>query len=147
MTEPNRPDQTRRETSFGLVPMARPDGGPQFLLIQHRAGHWGFPKGHAEMGETPLQTACREFEEETGIQDYQVIDQPPLTETYQIVKPKQLITKTVTYFVALVQSMQVTPQATEILDYRWLPYAAALDQLGFEQSRQILSQVYRGFNP
>ena len=141
----NRPQNQgdQREASFGLIPIAQPDGLPQFLLIQHQAGHWGFPKGHAEAGETALQSACREFEEETGIRDYQVSDHPPLIETYQLVKAQKTIEKTVTYFVAWVQSMQVTPQEAEIRDYRWLPYEAALGQLGFEQSQQILSQVYR----
>ena len=37
-----------------------------FLLIQHQAGHWAFPKGHANPGESPAETARREFAEETG---------------------------------------------------------------------------------
>ena len=131
----------RVEQSFGLVPIAPQAGDNLFLLIQHRAGHWGFPKGHAEAGETPLQAACREFEEETGIRDYQVHDSPPFVEVYRLVKPKQTVEKTVTYFVAWVQSMQVIPQEAEIRAYRWLPYEAALAQITFEQSRQLLTQV------
>ena len=30
-------------------------------------GHWGIPKGEVEAGENPFDTACREFEEETGM--------------------------------------------------------------------------------
>jgi SPP1 gp7 family putative phage head morphogenesis protein len=30
-------------------------------------GKWEFPSGHLEPGETPLQAACREWEEETGL--------------------------------------------------------------------------------
>ena len=29
-------------------------------------GYWGFPKGHLEEGENPLQAALREVQEETG---------------------------------------------------------------------------------
>lgn len=141
MRDYKHPNQV--EASFGLVPIARVDGVYQFLLIQHQAGHWGFPKGHAESGETALETACREFEEETGIRDYQVSDSPPLVEVYRFVKQQQTIEKTVTYFVAWVQSMQVIPQEKEIQDYLWLPYEAALVQIGFEQSQQILRQVYQ----
>ncbi len=139
MKSPN--GQNQLEASFGLVPIADQAGVLQFLLIQHRAGHWGFPKGHAEPGETPLQTACREFEEETGIRDYQVSDHPPLLEVYRFVKKQKNIEKTVTYFIAWVQSMQVTPQAAEIRSYLWLPYEAALAQLNFPQSQQVLRQV------
>lgn len=37
----------------------------QFLLMRH-PDRWDLPKGHAEAGETPRQTALRECSEETG---------------------------------------------------------------------------------
>ena len=37
------------------------------LVIQQVAGHWGFPKGHVEQGETELETAKREIKEETNL--------------------------------------------------------------------------------
>jgi predicted NUDIX family NTP pyrophosphohydrolase len=45
------------------VPLIKP-GGP-FWRNKH-AGAWMIPKGQVEPGETPLQAALREFEEETG---------------------------------------------------------------------------------
>lgn len=136
-----------QEASFGIVPIAQLEGIDQFLLIQHHAGHWGFPKGHAEPGETPLETACREFEEETGIRDYQVSDHPPLVEQYQFVKKQQTVQKTVTYFIAWVRSMQVVPQEQEIRGYLWLPYEAAFTQITFEHSQQLLRQVQQIIKP
>ena len=38
----------------------------QFLLMRH-PDRWDLPKGHSETGETPRQTAMREFVEETGL--------------------------------------------------------------------------------
>jgi 8-oxo-dGTP pyrophosphatase MutT (NUDIX family) len=38
----------------------------QFLLLRH-ADRWDVPKGHCEPGETPLECALRETEEETGL--------------------------------------------------------------------------------
>lgn len=38
----------------------------QFLLMRH-ADRWDLPKGHMESGESELDCAFREFEEETGI--------------------------------------------------------------------------------
>ncbi|WP_407539569.1 NUDIX hydrolase [Deinococcus radiomollis] len=37
------------------------------LLVRYRSGAWAFPKGHVEPGETLLQTALREVQEEGGV--------------------------------------------------------------------------------
>lgn len=43
----------------------------RFLLVKRRkepnAGTWGFPGGHVELGETGLDAAVRELDEETGV--------------------------------------------------------------------------------
>lgn len=43
----------------------------QFLLMKH-PDRWDLPKGHADPGETPRQTAIRELCEETGLTPSQV---------------------------------------------------------------------------
>ncbi|HNQ98774.1 MAG TPA: NUDIX domain-containing protein, partial [Trueperaceae bacterium] len=43
------------------------DPGNRVLLLQHASGHWVFPKGHVEQGETQLQAALREVAEEAGV--------------------------------------------------------------------------------
>lgn len=45
-------------------------GGP--FWVNRDAGAWTIPKGTLNPGESPLEAACREFEEETGIKP-----QPP----------------------------------------------------------------------
>ena len=43
-------------------------GEYEYMLVQGRSsGKWSFPKGHSKRGETPLECAKREIEEETGI--------------------------------------------------------------------------------
>ncbi len=41
--------------------------GRHLLVVWHPNGHYGFPKGHVEPGETPEQAAIREVREETGL--------------------------------------------------------------------------------
>jgi diadenosine hexaphosphate hydrolase (ATP-forming) len=41
--------------------------GEFVILRRNKAGKWIFPKGHVDPGETTLQTALRESEEETGL--------------------------------------------------------------------------------
>ena len=45
------------------------DGRSIEIAVVHRERHddWSLPKGHVDAGEHPLQTACREVVEETGL--------------------------------------------------------------------------------
>ncbi len=43
-------------------------GGP--FWVNRDAGAWTIPKGTLNPGELPLEAACREFEEETGIKPH-----------------------------------------------------------------------------
>jgi 8-oxo-dGTP pyrophosphatase MutT (NUDIX family) len=54
--------------SAGVV-IARKEDGAWKLLFLRAYRNWDFPKGISEEGEAPLQTACREVREETGIKD------------------------------------------------------------------------------
>jgi predicted NUDIX family NTP pyrophosphohydrolase len=66
----------RHQTSAGILVFREPRTGPEFLLAhpggpywQNRdAGAWTIPKGLLEAGETALEAAIREFQEETGLQ-------------------------------------------------------------------------------
>jgi 8-oxo-dGTP pyrophosphatase MutT (NUDIX family) len=132
-----------KDEAFGIVPILAKGDRNLFLLIQHRAGHWGFPKGHADPGETALEAACREFSEETGILEYQVLDEISFLEQYTFTRRGQRFEKTVLYFPALVQSEQVKFQQEEIQAYKWESYEGAIARLSFGGSKQVLSEVNR----
>lgn len=136
----------KKDEAFGIVPISRQAEGNHFLLIQHQAGHWGFPKGHADPGETAFATACREFEEETGIQAYRALDTVSFVEHYSFVQDQQPIDKTVTYFPAFVESTLVVCQEQEIKNYAWLPFEAAMQRISFQQAKQVLIQAHAYLN-
>ncbi len=129
------------DQAFGIVPILRQEDGDRVLLIQHWAGHWGFPKGHADPGETAIDTARREFEEETGIVAYTVLDDVSFVEQYSFVQDQVTIDKTVTYFPAFVTSDNVVCQEKEIKSYAWLTFDQAQERITFKQAKHILSQV------
>ena len=56
--------------SAGVVVVHRDNDQWQFLLLRAYQ-YWDFPKGGVEEGETPLQGAIREVEEESTIADLQ----------------------------------------------------------------------------
>ena len=56
-----------------------------FLLMKH-VDRWDLPKGHVDPGETDLECALRELEEETGIRDHsiQLIDDFRFVHRYHV---------------------------------------------------------------
>ena len=131
-----------RDEAFGIVPILPTNDVYQFLLIQHHAGHWGFPKGHADPGESALQAACREFVEETGISDYTVIEGVSFSEQYPFTRSGRKFEKTVIYFPAWVQSVTVHCQEKEIQAYVWADYEQAIARLSFDGAKQVLREVH-----
>ena len=54
----------------------------RFLLMRH-AERWDVPKGHCEPGETTLDCALRETEEETGVARSQISIEPRFLHTVE----------------------------------------------------------------
>jgi bis(5'-nucleosidyl)-tetraphosphatase len=131
------------DSAFGIIPLFPKPDGLHFLLVQQRQGQWGFPKGHAEPGETAIATACREFEEETGITAYTMLDAPSFSEQYVVIKQWKLISKTVVYFPALIQNPIVHHDPKEIRAYDWLPYGAARKRLSATNRKHLLQEAHQ----
>ncbi|MBF0254073.1 MAG: NUDIX domain-containing protein [Candidatus Omnitrophica bacterium] len=131
-----------RDRSYGIIPYSGETTGRQYLLIRHRAGHWGFPKGHAEDGETPRQAAVREFEEETGLCEYRLLPGAKFEERYDFDKKGRRVRKTVTYFLAEVRGGTVRVQEDEIADHAWLTYESAGSRITFSECRRVLDEAH-----
>lgn len=126
------------EHSCGAVVLRTINEEQRFLLIKNkRSNNWGFPKGHMEQGETPVETACREVLEETGLHIH-IIDGFCCESQYKI---GGTVEKRVDVFLATTKDTQTMIQKEEIEDYIWLRYADALETLKFENDKSILEQV------
>lgn len=62
-----------KENSAGAIIFRVENGQPLYLLLHYHSGHWDFSRGHIEKGESVEQTVRREVQEETGIQDLQIV--------------------------------------------------------------------------
>ncbi|KAL9986381.1 hypothetical protein ACROYT_G000520, partial [Oculina patagonica] len=105
--------------------------GPfEYLLLQTSYGrhHWTPPKGHVDPGESDLQTALRETEEESGLkQSYlNVMETIKKTLNYEVRgKPK-----TVIYWLAEVKDYNVPIRLSdEHQDFKWLTVEGACELL------------------
>ncbi len=98
-----------------------------FLLMKHK-DRWDLPKGHTEKGETIKQCAIREFEEETGLKQKDIIIIPeyrfdlvyyPLVKKY----PKQVVKKNLYVYLALLKKdKEIIP--TEHESFKWFKWNA-----------------------
>lgn len=126
------------EKSCGAVVYRKHHGNTEILLIKHlNSGHWSFPKGHVEEGETEVQTALREIKEET---DIDVMIDPTFRETVTYF-PKKETQKVVVYFMAKAKNFDFTPQETEIADIRWVDICHAASLLTYENDKTIVSKA------
>ncbi len=111
----------QKDESFGVIPLSRERGRWEVFLIQHRRGrYWGFPKGHAEEGETPQEAAFRELKEETNLEFVRYLQTEPLLEQYHFMAEGRRIFKQVLYYIAEVQGT-VKLQEQEIQNGIWVP--------------------------
>ena len=109
----------------------------EVLLIHHNAGHWDFPKGHVEEGETEVETAIREVKEETNI-DVEVDEKYRYSTKYS---PKEDVIKEVIYFLARNISDNKQAQLEEVSEVNWFEFNEAIKQITFNNSRDILIQL------
>ncbi|MFN3705107.1 MAG: bis(5'-nucleosyl)-tetraphosphatase [Thermoflexales bacterium] len=129
------------ERSFGVIPVWRSDNHTRFLLVRHKAGHWSFPKGHAQLGESNVEAALRELREETGITDVQLITERTFTEQYRkpdVNHPAKLVDKIVQYYIGIVHTPHTRPQLSEVQECRWCELQEADALITFDESRRVL---------
>ncbi|MBF0458645.1 MAG: NUDIX domain-containing protein [Nitrospirae bacterium] len=129
------------DRSYGVVAVYEEHGTIYYLLVQHNAGHWAFPKGHAEGSETPYEAACREFREETGIADAEIMRDKSFIEKYSYIRKNNRVYKTVKYFIGYVTNKAVTIQREELKAYKWAELSEAEATISFGEARKLLFEV------
>ena len=128
------------EKSCGAIVIRIIDGKTEYLAAKSaRAGHWGFPKGHVEAGETEKQTALREVWEEVGLtvtllEGFRVSVDYPLHEG---------AVKEVVSYLGVAQDQPVKIREEEVKEACWLGYEDMMRLLTFDNSRRVLEAAKR----
>ncbi len=95
------------------------------MLLIHRRGKWDLPKGKLDKGETIEACAIREVEEETGLQNVQLLS--PLLVTYHTYHEgtKFILKESYWYTMQVSGKQQLIPQTEEDINaIKWVDEAA-----------------------
>ncbi|MCB1181462.1 MAG: NUDIX domain-containing protein [Chlamydiia bacterium] len=133
------------EQSFGIIPLRKWDKGWKALLIQHKAGHWAFPKGRREKGESPQETATRELNEEVGLHVCSFFPGVSFHENYEYEKGGKRVRKKVEYFPALVEG-KVKLQVKEVVAAKWVSLRGAVNMCTFAEAKTLCEKLVIWFS-
>ena len=125
------------EKSCGAVIYTELNGMRLYLIEQMQKGHRSICKGHMEKDESEHQTAAREILEETGLTVKFVEGFREIIEY----SPYENCLKTVVFFLAYTDSMNVVSQEEEIKEIYWLSFDEAMTALTFDFDRATLQKA------
>ena len=112
----------------------------KILFLLHSAGHWDFPKGNIESGETEMQAAARELREETGISCFRFLPRFKYTITYSYRRNKTPISKKVTYFLGTTEVTDIL-LSYEHIGYCWKDLDKPFDLISYGNTKRSLESV------
>jgi len=125
------------ERSAGALVFHKTEAGRRYLLLKYPAGHWDFPKGNIEKGESPEQTMLREVREETGLVNIVPVAGFRKVIEYYYKRDGRTVHKQVTFFLAESKEEKVV-LSFEHRDYTWLGHADALKVVTYPNSTMLL---------
>ena len=141
----------QKDSAVGVIPVYKKGKGDfLFCIVKEMDGHWGFPKGHHEEGESDEAAALRELREETGVEHIDLLRDPKFSEHYTFSRNGEHVEKTVVYMIGFVSSIEGRTEeafAKEITDMQWLPYEVARATLTYKEAKDLLEKVYQTLNP
>ena len=131
----------KREKSCGVLVLRQQVDELYVVLLRHRfGGHWSFPKGHVEAGESERQTALREVREETGLTGIKLMDGFRESVEYS---PKPGVKKQVVYFLGTTEQEKLIRQEEEISEIMWAPLSRAAELVSCANAKRLLRQAQR----
>jgi 8-oxo-dGTP pyrophosphatase MutT (NUDIX family) len=144
---------TFHERSAGVIPYRWEQEQDPVYLVLHSAtvrnprAKWEFPKGGVETGETTLQTAAREFQEETSLVDWSFREGFERTLSYTYIRHGRKVMKTVTYYLVEVRDISPMMRSAEHVEdpagfwYHWGTFEQICQLLYHNKIRQVFAEA------
>jgi 8-oxo-dGTP pyrophosphatase MutT (NUDIX family) len=144
---------TIHERSAGVIPFRRDGQQGLSYLVLHSAtvrnprAKWEFPKGGVEPGESTRQTAAREFQEETGLQDWAFREDFERSLSYTYIRRGRKVVKTVTYYLVEVGSSSLPTRSDEHVEdhhgkwFHWGTFDEINQLLYHTKIRQVFAEA------
>jgi 8-oxo-dGTP pyrophosphatase MutT (NUDIX family) len=114
----------RKVKSCGILLMTERE--PRSFLLMRHVDRWDLPKGHVDRGETDLECALREFEEETGISRESISVDPGFLyrDVYKVPEKRsgKQVEKTLLIYLAMVPA-ECQVELSEHIGYEWRKWA------------------------
>jgi len=134
-----------REKTIGIITFRWEDKGIRYLLLHHGGQYWNFPKGRQEIGETELESARRELQEETGISDIKIIDGFRDEYDYDFDSEvrggeRKKIYKEAVFFLGEVKDPAVKI-SDEHVDFGWFDFDTALKRMFYQEGQNSLKRA------
>jgi 8-oxo-dGTP pyrophosphatase MutT (NUDIX family) len=129
--ELNTGEVTKARPASTVIPVRDGDAGLELLLVQRNpearfmGGAWVFPGGAVNEGETEVETAVREANEEAGLE----FDAESLVPFSRWITPRQVKVRFDTHFFVAPTPADAEPKCDgeECVDLRWIGPGAALE--------------------
>ena len=130
------------EKSAGAVIFNVEGANVEYLVLEYLHKGWEFARGAIETGESELDAAQREIEEETGLKDLRYYEGfREINSWFYNNSQEKTVHKEAIFFLAKSPSQDVK-LSQEHTEYRWLPFREAHSQLTFTKSKMILTQAH-----
>lgn len=128
------------------------EGNREYLILQYPSGHFDFPKGHIEAGETEEETLRRETEEETGIKELTVYSERVSIKYFYEARGNEYerrkregrgtwIFKIVHFYPAQATGNTDVKISHEHIGSLWLPFDRALEKVTFVNAKRVLQET------
>jgi ADP-ribose pyrophosphatase YjhB (NUDIX family) len=132
-------DEVVHETTSGGVVFRRgKDDKVEILLIQDAKNRWTIPKGHVEEGEEPKQTAEREIQEETGLQEMKVYNWLGKV-NFRYRRTHTLVLMTMHLYLVRAEGDTNKLKGEDwMTDIAWMPAAEAVEKIAYDDIGKLI---------